>query len=162
MKLSLYEIAEDQRLLNEMLEANGGELTPEIEEAMQITEENMTAKAEAYGATIAEYDAQAEVCASEIKRLMAYKKTCENVSKRMKERLSDAMMAFNTEKLTAGTFRFSFRKSTSVAIDDETLIPEQYFKVERTLSKKELSEALKGGAMIAGARLEQRKTLQMR
>ena len=162
MKLSLYEIAEDQRLLNEMLEANGGELTPEIEEAMQITEENMTAKAEAYGATIAEYDAQAEICASEIKRLMAYKKTCENVSKRMKERLSDAMLAFNTEKLNAGTFRFSFRKSTSVAIDDETLIPEQYFKVERTLSKKELSEALKGGVMIAGARLEQKQTLQMR
>ena len=162
MKQTLYNITEDQRLINAMLEETGGELTPEIEEAMLITEENFISKAEAYGATISEYDAQAEACTQEIKRLQAFKKTCENVSKRMKERISDAMMTFDKDKVTAGTFRFTFRKSTSVAIDDESLIPEQYFKVERTLSKKELSDALKSGAMIAGARLEQKQTLQMR
>lgn len=159
---TLYQITEDQKLINAMLEENGGELTPEIEEAMAITAENLTAKAEAYGATISEYDAQAEACASEIKRLMAYKKTCENVSKRMKERLSMAMTEFNTENLLAGTFRFSFRKSSGVVIDDESLIPEQFFKVERTISKKEIADALKNGGAIAGARLEQRQTLQMR
>lgn len=45
MKQTLYSIAEDQRLINAMLEENGGELTPEIEEAMIITEENFLAKA---------------------------------------------------------------------------------------------------------------------
>lgn len=162
MAHTLYTITEDQRLLNEMLEANGGELTPEIEEAMQITEDNFIAKAEAYGATISEYDAQADVCAQEIKRLTAYKRTCENVSKRMKERLTDAMHTFNTDKVTAGTFRFSFRKSTAVVIENEDIIPENYFKTERTLCKKELMDALKAGEVIAGASLEQRQTIQMR
>lgn len=162
MKTTLYTITEDQRLLNAMLEENGGELTPEIEEAMLITEENLITKAEAYGATIREYDAQAEACAAEIKRLMAYKKTCENISKRMRERLSDAMQTFEKDKLTAGTFRFSFRKSTSVSVDDETIIPDEFFKVEPTLKKKELLDALKAGELIAGASLATNYSLQIR
>lgn len=162
MKQSLYNITEDQRLINAMLEETGGELTPEIEEAMLITEENFISKAEAYGATISEYDAQAEVCAQEIKRLQAYKKTCENVSKRMKERISDAMMTFDKDKVTAGTFRFSFRKSTAVVVENEELIPEEYFRTERTICRKELMDALKAGEVIAGAMIETRQTLQMR
>jgi hypothetical protein len=162
MKQSLYNITEDQRLINAMLEETGGELTPEIEEAMLITEENFISKAEAYGATISEYDAQAEACAQEIKRLQAFKKTCENVSKRMKERISDAMMTFDKDKVTAGTFRFSFRKSTAVVVENEELIPEEYFRTERTICRKELMDALKAGEVIAGAMIETRQTLQMR
>ena len=162
MKQSLYNITEDQRLINAMLEETGGELTPEIEEAMMITEENFISKAEAYGATISEYDAQAEACAQEIKRLQAFKKTCENVSKRMKERISDAMMTFDKDKVTAGTFRFSFRKSTAVVVENEELIPEEYFRTERTICRKELMDALKAGEVIAGAMMETRQTLQMR
>ena len=162
MGQSLYTITADQRLINAMLEENGGELTPEIEAAMQITEDNFIEKAEAYGATISEYDAQADACAAEIKRLQAYKKTCENVSKRMKERMTDAMRAFNTEKVTAGTFRFSFRKSTAVVVENEDIIPEEFFKTERTLNKKDLMDALKAGEYIAGATLETRQSLQMR
>ena len=162
MKQTLYTIAEDQRLINAMLEENGGELTPEFEEAMQITADNFIAKAEAYGATISEYDAQAEACAAEIKRLTAYKKTCENVSRRMKERIAQAMTAFETTKVTAGTFRISFRNSTEVLIENEELIPEDYFKIERTLRKQDLMRALKDGEVIVGASLEQRQTIQMR
>lgn len=162
MKQSLYNITEDQRLINAMLEETGGELTPEIEEAMLITEENFTSKAEAYGATISEYDAQAEACAQEIKRLQAFKKTCENVSKRMKERISDAMITFDKDKVTAGTFRFSFRKSTAVVVENEELIPEEYFRTERSICRKELMDALKAGEVIAGAIIETRQTLQMR
>lgn len=162
MKQSLYNITEDQRLINAMLEETGGELTPEIEEAMLITEENFISKAEAYGATISEYDAQAEACAQEIKRLQAFKKTCENVSKRMKERISDAMMTFDKDKVTAGTFRFSFRKSTAVVVENEELIPEEYFRTERSICRKELMDALKAGEVIPGAMIETRQTLQMR
>lgn len=162
MKQTLYNITEDQRLINAMLEENGGELTPEIEEAMQITEENFLDKAEAYGATITEYDAQAEACDAEIKRLLSYKRTCQNVSRRMKERLSDAMRTFHRENVTAGTFRFSFRKSTAVVVENEDMIPDEFFKTERTLCKKELKDALKAGDIIVGAKLETRQTIQMR
>lgn len=159
---TLYTITEDQRIINAMLEENGGELTPEIEEALRITEENFIAKAEAYGASISQFDAQAEACAAEIKRLQAYKKTCENSSRRMKERISEAMQMFNAPKVTAGTFRFSFRNSTAVVVENEAIIPDEYFKTERTLCKKELMDALKAGEHIAGATLEQRQTIQMR
>jgi hypothetical protein len=162
MKQTLYTIAEDQRLINAMLEENGGELTPEIEEAMQITADNFIAKAEAYGATISEYDAQAEACAAEIKRLTAYQKTCENVSRRMKERIAQAMTAFDTNKVTAGTFRFSFRNSTAVVIENEDMIPDHFKDFVPQVRKKDIMEALKQGEFVAGATLETRQSLQMR
>lgn len=80
----------------------------------------------------------------------------------MKERISDAMMTFDKDKVTAGTFRFSFRKSTAVVVENEELLPEEYFRTERTICRKELLDALKAGELIAGAMLETRQTLQMR
>lgn len=159
---TLYTITEDQRLINQMLEENGGELTPEIEEAMLITEDNFLAKAEAYGATISEYNAQADACAVEIKRLQAYKRTCENVSNRMKERLSEAMKAFDKDKVTAGTFRFSFHKCQAVVIEDEMLIPDTYKDFTPSIRKQDIMAALKNGEIIAGAMLETRQSLTMR
>lgn len=90
------------------------------------------------------------------------KKTCENIERRMKERLGAAMDEFSTEKLTAGTFRFSFRKSTAVVIENEDMIPDEFKDYVPQIRKKDLLEALKDGEFIAGAVLEHRKSLQMR
>ena len=72
------------------------------------------------------------------------------------------MHTFNRDKVTAGTFRFSFRSITAVRIENEDIIPDEFFKTERTLCKKELMDALKAGEYIAGAALETRKSIQMR
>lgn len=72
------------------------------------------------------------------------------------------MQEFNTDKVTAGTFRFSFRKSTAVVVDNEDMIPDDFFITERTLQKKALMDALKAGEVIVGAKLETRQSLQMR
>ena len=37
MELTLYQISDEQRRINAMLEETGGELTPELEEALAIT-----------------------------------------------------------------------------------------------------------------------------
>lgn len=42
------------------------------------------------------------------------------------------------------------------------MIPDEFFREERTLCKKELKDALKAGEDIAGAVLETRKSIQMR
>ena len=45
MNLTLYQISEEQQRLNAMLEESGGELTPEIEEALAINRDNLQVKA---------------------------------------------------------------------------------------------------------------------
>lgn len=46
------------------------------------------------------------------------------------------------------------RKPPAVVIIDETRIPEAYWKIERKLNRKELRDALKGGADVPGADLD--------
>ena len=52
MNLSLYEIEKDHLQLVEQLIENGGELTPDIEAALALNEQNLTTKGTNYGFVI--------------------------------------------------------------------------------------------------------------
>ena len=67
--LSLYHITSEQLRINELLEESGGELTPEIEEALVINEGNFLVKAEGYIESIAKYKALAEAADVRIKEM---------------------------------------------------------------------------------------------
>lgn len=164
MNLTLYQISEEQQRLNAMLEESGGELTPEIEEALAINRDNLQVKAEGYATSILKYKAMAEMIANESKRLAAMKKTCENICDNMKKRLAKAMQDFEINGIEAGTMKLSLRKSTSVVIDDDLNIPADCIKVETSIDKTKVKEhlkALKEGETI-GAHLETNYSLQIR
>lgn len=59
-------------------------------------------------------------------------------------------------------FTFSFRKSTSVQIENDATIPPQFIKVEKTISRSELAKALKAGEQIEGAQLIENQSLSIR
>ena len=60
MELTLYQISEEQRRLDAMLEETGGELTPEIEEALAVNEGNFMQKSRDYGYAVLRYKAFVE------------------------------------------------------------------------------------------------------
>lgn len=159
---TLYDITQDQQLIISLLEETGGELTPEIEEAMNITRSELESKAEGYGKAIFEYKAKEEAIDAEIKRLTARKKTAQNIQQRLKERIAEALEVFEVEKLEAGTFRYSFRKSKSVEIFDLNALPDEFIITEKKADKKAIGDALKAGSVIYGAQLNENKSLQIR
>ena len=75
--LSLYHITSEQLRINELLEESGGELTPEIEEALAINETNFLTKSEGYIESIAKYKALAEAADVRIKEMQRIKKTAD-------------------------------------------------------------------------------------
>ena len=77
--MTLYDLTTEQMVINRMLEENGGELTPELEQALMITEENLSVKTEGYCKAIAIYKGEVETLKAEIDRLTAKKKTAEKV-----------------------------------------------------------------------------------
>lgn len=145
-----------------MLEENMGELTPEIEEALTVTRENFLTKAENYAATVFLYKSLEERAALEIKRLQGVKTAAEKIQDNLKSRMSDAMRLFGEERVEVGTFKYSFRKSTSVDITDENAIPNEFLKVETKINKTEIKAALAGGSNVPGARLVENQNLQIR
>lgn len=159
--ITLYQISEDQRALMAMLEETGGELTPELEEALAITEANFVTKAENYGKAILHYKQMVAAAKAETDRIKAIQKTCENAIARMEERLRDAMILFDKPKVEMATLKLSLRKSERVVIDDENNLPADCIVVKTEVSKTEVKRHLKAGETI-GAHLEENQSLQIK
>lgn len=161
-KLSLYSISEEQLRINYMLEESGGEITPEIEDALSINHENFLTKADGYVATIQKYKDLSAAAASEIKRLQDFKKTSERIVDRMKDSLLSAMQAFDIDKVEVGLHKLSTRRTASVFIDDEAHLPSRFIIVSAAPDKKLIGEALKGGEDVPGASIQTNVSLQIK
>ncbi len=161
-KLTLYNITSEQLRINELLEESGGELTPEIEEALMLNAENFEIKADGYIESISRYKALAEAADVRIKEMQRIKKTSENIEKRLKERLLQAMMVMEVDKMEIGLRKLSIRNTSSVNITDEAHIPAEYIIIEQKYDKTRIKDALKSGDVIPGAELVTNKSIQIR
>lgn len=161
-KLTLYNITSEQLRINELLEESGGELTPEIEEALMLNAENFEIKADGYIESISRYKALAEAADVRIKEMQRIKKTSENIEKRLKERLLQAMMVMGVDKMEIGLRKLSIRNTTAVNITDEAHIPAEYIIIEQKYDKTRIKDALKSGDVIPGTELVTNKSIQIR
>lgn len=159
--MTLYHISDEQRRLNAMLEENGGEITPEIEEALAVNETNFVQKAESYGYAILHYKAVVAAVKAEKDRLDAIKKTAENAIARMEERIVAAMQQFDRPKVEADTLKLSLRRSERVVVDDEAKVPADCKTIKVEVSKTELKRHLKAGE-DCGAHIEENTSLQIK
>lgn len=160
--LTLYKISEEQSRLNAMLEESMGEVTPEIEEALAITRENFLIKAENYAAAAFLYKSLEDRAADEIRRLQGVKAAAQKIQDNLKSRLADAMRLFDENHVEVGTYKLSFRKSTSVNITDERAIPGEFIEIKTSIKKAEVKAALAGGIEVPGAELIENQNLQIR
>lgn len=159
--MTLFNISQEQQRINYLLEESGGELTPEIQEAMQINSDNFLVKSENYGKAILHYKAMEQVVASEIERLLKIKKTIQNTQERLKESITGAMILFEKDKLEFDTLKLSFRKSTQLVIDNDADIPNEFIKVKTEIDKVALKEAIKTRE-IKGVSVQESLNLQVK
>lgn len=159
---TLFNITAEQKRINDALMESGGELTPELEEALVINAENFAVKVEGYATSIHQFEAYAEAADAEIKRLTALKKSAQGAAKRLKDNLAYGMEVMGYDKVDMGLHKISFRTSTAVNITDEVRIPNQYIKVETKIDKEALRRDLKAGLVVEGAELVTNRNLQLR
>lgn len=160
--LTIFNISAEQLRINEMLEESGGELTPEIEEALTLNQQNFAIKSEGYIESIARYEALSEAAAERIKQLQGYKRTADNIRTRLKERLAYGMQMMGYPSIDVGLHKVSLRTTTSVNITDEARIPAEFIKVETKVDKKRIGDAIKSGELVTGAELITKQTIQIR
>lgn len=163
-KHSLYQIRIDHLSLLQEIEDNEGELTPEVSQALSLTEEQFQEKAISYGYILKTLDNTTSIIDAEIKRLMKLKERSERNKETFKERLSEAMQQFGVEKINTPTLTLSFRKSESIEISDEDKVPDNFFdqKTIFTISKTRIKEAIKEGKQVPGAELISKQNLQVK
>lgn len=160
--ITLYELKAEHHLICEMLEENGGEITPEIEQMLAINAENFVAKAEGYAEVITKYAHISANAAERIKQFQTIKKIADNAERRMKERLQQAMEEYGLTKVECGLRKLSLRTSQAVEITDEAKLPNEYIKVATSVDKSALRADLMAGVVVEGAELKTNKSLTIR
>lgn len=161
--MKLYELTQNYRNLENLVEQEG--LTVEmIQEALGQVEEDINTKIENTCKVMKEIEADGLGIDEEIKRLTVLKKQKENTAKKLKEYVEFEMNGIGLNKVEGKLFKISFRKSKAVKILDETKIPKEFIKIKttETISKTELSKALKNGEIIEGAELIENRSLQIK
>lgn len=116
--------------IEDALWENGGELTPELEEALTETSTSLIVKTDGYGALIRKFDSAAASIDAEIKRLQALKKTASNATERLKDRLKYSMQTNGLSKLEGSLTKISLRRSERVVVDEESILAPYYFTID--------------------------------
>ncbi|HFC3446427.1 TPA: siphovirus Gp157 family protein, partial [Neisseria gonorrhoeae] len=84
----------------------------------------------------------------------------------LKDYLARNMQAAGITEIKAddGTFKASFRKSEAVVILDEAQIPAEFMReaVKTEPDKIAIKKAIESGRQVAGAKIEERKNLQIK
>lgn len=159
---ALYHITSELEAINEELMSAGGEVTPELENKLAITQAELSQKATNYGLVILNNEADITAIETEIKRLQALKTPLETANKKLKEAISNAMTTYGIEKVESATLKLSFRKSESVEVYDEALLGQKFFSYKPTIDKTEIKKAIKDGEEVPGARIVTNQNLQIK
>ncbi|WP_421924865.1 siphovirus Gp157 family protein [Lysinibacillus capsici] len=155
---SLYQLNNAYAQLQQMIEDGQEGLEDTLASITDAVEE----KLEAYAMVIKNIESDVEGIKSEEKRLAERRKIIENGITRMKQAIAETLQGSGQDKVKTEKFTFSFRKSSKVEISDIDSLPQQFIKVERTISRSELAKALKAGEQIEGAQLVENQSLQIK
>lgn len=173
---SLFQLSADMSAIEDALWESGGELTPELEQALTETEQSLAVKTDGYNSLIRKFASKADVIDAEIKRLTALKKTYQNAEKRLKNHICETMGVFGIDKLEGQYCKISRAKTTSIETNDELLLATclpaiaaineslpPYIRVEPKISKTAIKEYQKTeGILPAGAEVVENWSIRIR
>lgn len=160
-KMSLFEydkIIEDA--IDRAVDPETGEIDETMAEAIEELQMDRESKIENLAMYVKDLKARAKAIKEEETALAKRRKALENKVDGITEYLSAALAG---EKFETAKTRISWRKSESVAIADDALIPSEFLRMkEPEYDKTALKKALKDGAKIQGVTLEEKQNIQIK
>lgn len=160
--MNLFELTENYVKFFTMLE-EVDEITEELEEMANNLNIAIEEKSDNYVKMIKNLDADVEAFKNIEKQFNKKRKTAENKIAWLKKNLQSSMEQTGRKKVETGLFTISIQKNTpSLDITSEDNIGDEYYKVERTLNKRDLLNDIKEGLIIDGVGIKQTESLRIR
>lgn len=125
--MNIWSIKQNLLSIFDELEENGGELTPELEEELKITQESFKEKIKDYTNVIKSLSADLKAIKEEIKRLKDFYDRKDKTIDKLKKIIIEAIEEFgDTNKngvryIDYGSGQVSIRKSTAVEVDEDNV-----------------------------------------
>jgi hypothetical protein len=157
--MKLHEISQGLNKLKALCENDES-----VTEYLDSVEMQLQEKAKNIFFYMQQFDSNMDTIDKEIKRLTELKKFHSSQYTKLKDYVSYAMTSANIEKIETALVKFSFRKSSSLEITDETKIPAEFKKEKITISidKNAIKNIIKEGKEVPGAVIKENKNLQIK
>lgn len=161
--MNLYPIQQQHLQLLSIVEDNEGEVTEEIDNALQITEEQFKEQALSVAYVVKHLEDREAIIKKEIDRLKSLQTRTTSAAAGIELRLKEAMLQFGITEIKGDTLKLTFRKSEQVLVDEDRL-PTNWMvvKTTHTPDKAAIKKALKEGQVINGATLITNQNLQIK
>lgn len=166
--MALYELAENYRMLQAMLDDDEVD-EQAIIDTIEAMEGEFDEAADNIACLIKTVTYETEAMAAEIKKLQERKRIKENKSKRIKEYLLENMQKINRTKIETARNRISIRKNpASLIVTNISALQDNIGNWksrkwnEDELDKTKIKERLNAGETIEGVRLESSVSLTIK
>lgn len=164
--MNLYTLSTELELLQiELLnEWNTEELNKIIEERIIEILNGLENKYENILKLRANKLAQTKMLQDEIERLQKKLKPLNNTIDRLEKYLDESLKMNGISDLEVWTFSLSYRRSESVEIENEALLPIEFVKIKETKTpdKIAIKKAIGAGQQVTGATIKENFNLQIK
>ena len=159
--MNLYDLTEQYQDLLALLEDGD---TEQLQPMLDGIEEKIEEKLENIAKVLQSLKSTEYIISNELSRLTERKSAIVASQHRLKLYAQNAMEQLGIDKVKTDLFSIGIQNNPpSVHIVDSSKIPQEYFSTpEPTISKREILAALKTGAIVSGAELQQSKSLRVR
>lgn len=165
--MTLYDIdSRIESIMTKMYDSmdETGEVSSELTEELQELNEAREQKLDNIGAFIKNLTADVTAMKTEKDILDKRIKAKQRQIDWLKSYVASDLLSNDQTKFESARVVFSFRRSTSVSIPDQSLIPKKYFikKIETRVDVDGIGKLLKEGHTVRGASLIEKQNLQIK
>lgn len=157
MKNTLSELMVISNEIDRALEQSGGEMTPELEQMLDISQALTADKVDQYDFVLKNLEAQAQFLKERAAEYQAAAKARSNAVEHIKERIKYLMVTHGKTELQGQYVRMQVSPcSPSLVIENEDLIPDEFIKTVTTskIDNQAIKAALQNGTPVEGAKLK--------
>lgn len=165
--MNLFDIAVEYEQYISELEDNGGELTPELAEKLNINDSKFKNKILAFYYVIKQKEAEIQLAKDEQQRLSDVRKAKENVIKRIKKLVDYGLDVFGIPKpsgakgLDLGIVKVYQKKTESLEVDENANIDDSRFCTKHIIFQLTYEDAKKLLKIVKDAKFEQEPVIKI-
>jgi hypothetical protein len=157
-------IKQSTQLAGALVECQG-ELTPELEAALDLVNEKLPQKIDNYGYLIDRLEVEATFLGEKIKQIADLQSKIVTAHEQLKERMTFHLHSVEDKTLLGNEYKFKLSPTAGRTVVDEKVLPMDYWKTEvlKRVDREKIKADLKTGKEIPGCKIEQtwsfRKTI---
>lgn len=160
--MRLYDIDVNLRALWNKIAEQEGEITEEDMQMLNELEIAKNDKLEGYGVIIREMKSEIDECDAEMKRIKEIADRKKNAMERLKKSLQEFMIGNEIDKFESVKVKLSFRKSQSLEIEEDAIIPEDLMRIKKEPDKTAIKDFIVNGGELQGVHLLDKKNIQIK